>query len=87
MVRVWRDEDGYWQCDVNFYSPQEVQGIPRKVKSIDEYPAWMAESLTILSCSPIGKTIEKRGKRIAHDKYWVYTSYIGHKEDKEDAAH
>ena len=81
MVRVWRDEDGYWRCDVNFYSPEEVQGLPKRVDSIDQFPPWMRETLTLLACSPIGKTMENRGKRIAHNHYWVYTSYIGQKED------
>jgi hypothetical protein len=74
MLRVWRDTDGSWRADVGFYAEAPIKvGVPTRVGSLADWPDWLAESITILSCSDIGQTIPDRGKRIGVDHYWVYT--------------
>jgi len=72
MLRVWKDERGKWWADINFYSDEDVKDIPKVVGSPAEWPEWLREKLTILSCSEIGVTVDGVGKRINNDIYWVY---------------
>jgi len=49
-----------------------VKDIPKVVGSPAEWPEWLREKLTILSCSEIGVTVDGIGKRISNNIYWVY---------------
>jgi len=42
------------------------------VKSLDLWPDWIRERLTILSLSEVGTTVPHMGKKISETHYWVY---------------
>jgi hypothetical protein len=72
MLRVWKDDNGKWWADINFYSDEDIKQIPKRVDSLAEWPEWLQTKLTILACSAEGYSVENVGKRIAANIYWVY---------------
>jgi len=72
MLRAWRDDTGMWWADVSFYSDEIVKALESPVKSLDLWPDWIRERLTILSLSEVGTTVPNMGKKISETHYWVY---------------